>query len=194
MAATELTGSPPPQTGSRGLPRGVAAAWLHAYTAIWIATLAAAGLLALGGRTLLHSTRQVLGLNLTAGRHPPPNIGHILTLAAHNIPVAAWPLLLGLTGAARHRLGRRFADTVVLACVTANTLPVGAALAAYGTPLLPYVPQLPLEWAGLALGYGSWLVQRQRALTTGERFVWFALIASVLLCAAALETLAVPHR
>jgi hypothetical protein len=204
MAATELTEQrgiavdasrrPARQTGGQPLAAAIAAAWLYAYTSIWAATLAVAGLLALAGRALLHPTRQVLGLTLRGDRNPPPHLAHVLILAAHNIPVAAWPLLLGLTGAARHRLARSVADSVVLACVIVNTLPVGAALAAYGTPLLPYVPQLPLEWAGLALGYGSWLVQRKRTLSTGERIVWLALIASVLLCAAALETLAVPHR
>ena len=75
-----------------------------------------------------------------------------------------------------------------------NVLPVGAALGAYGLPLLPYLPQLPLEWAGLTLGASAWLVQRRRALTLPQGLGLLALIAGVLLCAAVLETVAVPHR
>jgi hypothetical protein len=180
--------------GGRWLPAGLPAAWLYAYAGIWIATLAAAALVALAGGALALPVRHVLGLALTAHRNPAPRIGHVLALAAHNIPIAGWPLLLGLTGAHRHRLATHVADGVLLACIILNTLPVGAALGAYGAPLLPYLPQLPLEWAGLALGASAWLVQRRRALAVHEGLVWLALIAGALLCAAALETVAVPHR
>ena len=97
-------------------------------------------------------------------------------------------------GAHRHRIGRQIADTALLACIIVNTLPVGAALGAYGPALLPYIPQLPLEWAGLALGASAWLIQRRRALTVSEGLALLALIAGVLLCAAVVETVTVPHR
>jgi hypothetical protein len=193
MAATELSASPE-RTGRRWLPAGLAAAWLHAYAAVWIATLVPAALIALAGRVLAVPVRHVLGLALTAQHNPPPDIGHALALAAHNIPIAAWPLLLGLLGAQRHRLATHVADGVLLGCIILNTLPVGAALGAYGTTLLPYIPQLPLEWGGLALGASAWLTQRHRALTVPEGLGLLALTAGVLLCAATLETIAVPHR
>jgi hypothetical protein len=40
----------------------------------------------------------------------------------------------------------------------------------------------------------AWLVQRRRALTVREGFGVFGLIVVVLVGAAALETVAVPHR
>ena len=193
MAATELSTSLR-RTGCRWLPAGLPVAWLCAYAAVWTATLGAAALVALAGRALVLPVRRLLGLALTAHRNPPPRIGHILALAAHNIPIASWPLLLGLMGAHRHRFATHVADGVLLACIILNTLPVGAALGAYGAPLLAYLPQLPLEWGGLALGASGWLVQRRRPLSTRERLVWLALIAGVLLCAAVLEAVAVPHR
>jgi hypothetical protein len=189
MVAAELTPSP-----SRRLPAGLPGAWLGAYTAVWVATFGFAALVAVAGPRLAHPVRQLLGLSLTPDRNAPPDLGHVLVLAAHNVPIVAWPLLLGVMGADRHRVGRRLADIVVLACILVNVVPVGVALGAYGVPLLPYVPQLPLEWAGLALGASAWLVQRRRALTLRDGLVWFALIVGVLLCAAALETVAVPHR
>lgn len=183
-----------PRRGGRRLARGAGAAWLYAYAGVWAATLAAAGMVALVGGPITSATRELLGLALRRGGNPPPQLSHVLALAAHNIPIAAWPLLLGLAGAERHRLARHAADCVVVACMLANTVPVGAALGAYGTLLIAYTPQLPVEWAGLALGYGSWLVQRERPLSSRERVVWFALIVAVLLCAAAIETVVVPHR
>jgi lysylphosphatidylglycerol synthetase-like protein (DUF2156 family) len=190
MAATELSTASP----GRWLPAGVAGAWLRAYTAICAATVVFAALIVAGGPGLAQPVRRILGAQLTPRNNPPPSLGHVLALAAHNIPIATWPLLLGVMGAYPHRLTWQFADTLVVACLLVNVLPVGAALGAYGTPLLPYVPQLPLEWAGLALGAGSWLVQRDRELTGRERLMWLAVTAGVLLCAAVLETVAVPHR
>jgi len=188
MAAAELT------SRSRPWPTGLPGAWLLAYAGIWIATLGSAALVALTGRRVTHPVRQLLSLSLTPTGDPPPHLAHVLALAAHNVPIAAWPLLLGVIGADRHRLTGYLANTMLAGCLLANTLPVGAALGAYGAPLLPYIPQLPLEWAGLALGASVWLVQRRRPLTLREGLVWLGLIVGVLLAAAVLECVAVPHR
>jgi len=190
MATAELSGT----AGPRRLPDGLRRAWRRAYGAIWLATLSAAALVAIFGTRLSVPVHHLLGLRLEANRNPPPHVGQILALAVHNIPIAAWPLLLGVIGAHRHHLARQIADIVLLACITVNTLPVGAALGAYGTPLLPYIPQLPIEWAGLALGASAWLIQRRRALSVPEGLALLALTAGVLLCAAVVETVAVPHR
>jgi len=175
----------------RRLPVGARAAWLRAYAAIWVATLGSAALVALLGAPITRTVRHLLGLRLEPDRNPPPQVGHVLALAAHNIAIAAWPLLLGVAGAHQHRLARHVADGVLLACIAVNTVLVGGALGAYGTSLLPYIPQLPLEWAALALGASSWLTHRRTALTFAE---WLAAIACLLVCAAVLETGAVPHR
>ena len=106
--------------------------WPYAYAGVWAATLAPAAVVALGGRPLTLPARRLLGLALSARRNPPPHLGHVLALAAHNIPIASWPLLLGVLGAHRHRLARPVANGVLLACIIANTLPVGAALGAKG--------------------------------------------------------------
>jgi hypothetical protein len=138
--------------------------------------------------------RYVLGATLDPQRNPPPSIGHVLLLLAHNLPLASWPLLLGVVGAHRRHLARQAADMLVAAVFTVNILTVGAGLGVYGLPLLPYIPQVPLEWAALALGASAWLMQRRDPLTGRQGAALFALIAGVLLCAAVLETVAVPHR
>jgi hypothetical protein len=186
MATAELS------VHRRWLPAGLWHLWLRAYAAVWTVMLVLAAGTALAAVGARRSVRHLLGLSLKPD--PAPQVGHVLALAAHNIPIVSWPLLLGVMGAHRSRVGRGVADTMVAACVFANVLPVGAALGAYGAQLLPYLPHLPLEWGSLALGASGWLVQRRVALTVREGLGLFAVIAGVLVCAAILETVAVPHR
>jgi hypothetical protein len=183
MAATELS-LPAPRAPR--LPAGLGRVTLQAYAAFWGLTLGSALIVRVGWSTRRAPTQQLL--------NPPPHFGHILWLAAHNIPLAAWPLLLGVASAQKLRVTRRAADTLLVVCMIVNTAPTGAVIGTYGTAPFSHIIQLPLEWAGLALGAGSWLVQRRRTLSTRERLVWLALIVGVLLCAAVLETVAVPHR
>jgi hypothetical protein len=164
--------------------------WLYAYAGVWTITLAVSAAVSTVG--VRASVRHRLGLALKPDA--APQLGGVLALAAHNIPIESWPLLLGVLGAHRNRYARRATDGFLLVWLIANTLPVGAALGAYGMAVVPYLPHLPLEWAGLALGTSSWLVQRRSTLSVHERVVWLALTAGVLLCAATLETVAVPHR
>jgi hypothetical protein len=189
MVARELS-APARRTERRWLPTGLGVAWLYAYAGVWAITLAVGAAVSTVG--LRPSVRHWLGLALKPDA--APQLGGVLALAAHNIPIASWPLLLGVLGAHRNRHARRVTDGFLLVWLIANTLPVGAALGAYGAPLLPYLPQLPVEWGGLALGASAWLVQRRRALTVAEGLGLLALIAGILLCSAALETVAVPHR
>ena len=178
----------------------MASAALCTYGVLWASTLAAAATVALAGSPLRSRTRGLLGLSLSSGPIAAPHLSHVLALAAHNVPIAAWPLLLGLTGIGPRagieprRSARWVADSLVAASILANTAPVGAALGAYGARLIVYIPQLPLEWAALALGYGSWLVRRQRPLSMRERLSCPVILVALLICAAVLETFAVPDR
>jgi hypothetical protein len=192
MATTEL--SPQPQK-QRGRPlRGLLRPWLCAYTAVWLSTLLSALLVATLGTTIKSAVREVLGLALSANTNPPPSTAHAFLLAAHNLPIECWPVLLGALGARHSDFWGSLADGAVGIWVLVNTLPVGAAIGAYGAPLLPYIPQLPFEWAGLALGASAWLVQRRDAMTLLAGILIYALGSAVLLAAGALETFAVPHR
>lgn len=168
--------------------------WPCAYVAAWLSTLACALLVAAAGGAAQAWLRELIGARLDPALNAPPALGHVLALAAHNLPITAWPILLGVVGAHRSASGRLAADVLVAAALIANTTQVGAALAAYGPPLLSYLPQLPIEWAALALGTSAWLIQRGRPLAFGESIALFALSAAVVLCAALVETVAVPHR
>jgi hypothetical protein len=168
--------------------------WLIIYVATWALTLGCAAIVALVGAPLSDPVHHLLGLRLAAASNPPPDPGRLVALAAHNIPLAAWPLLLGVLGAQRSVAGRRAADCLVLACVTVNVAPVGAALGAYGAALLPYIAQLPLEWSALALGAAAWPMQRRDAMSLASGIAVFTLLSFLLLCSAAIETFAAPHR
>lgn len=192
MAAAEL--SRRRRTRPHWLPADAGRTWLYAYAGVWTTTLTTTAVVGLVGRPLAAPARRLLGLTLTAHSNPPPQLGHVLALAAHNLPIASWPLLLGVLGAHHHRAATHVADGVLVACLIANTAPVGAALGVYGTALLPFIVQLPLEWGALALGASGWVAQRRAALTIQQGLAIFALIASAILCAAIVETVAVPHR
>jgi hypothetical protein len=169
-------------------------AFLRACGLIWAVTLATAAAFWLIGEPIAAPARAILRLRLSAQQNPRPDLAHVLALLAHNTPIAGWPLLLGPVGADRRGSTRALADVLVLASMLANAVPVGAALGVYGGRLLPYLPQLPLEWAALPLGYASWPMQRRHVLKPRERVVWLGLIVGFLLGAATLETVAVPHR
>jgi hypothetical protein len=140
------------------------------------------------------SVRRLVGARLDPALNAPPALDHVLALAAHNFPITAWPILLGVVGAHRNARPRLVGDALVLTTLVVNTAPVGAALGAYGVALLPYLPQLPVEWAALALGASGWLIQRRRPLTPLEGLVLFAATVALVLGAAVIETVAVPHR
>lgn len=181
----------PARTQSLTSPPG---SFLLTYLAVWASTVAAAALTTTTGASGKTTVRSVLALTLTPVDNPPPSITHVLALAAHNLPIAAWPLLLGVAGIASSQWGKRAADSLLFACALANTIPVGAAIAAYGTRLIAYIPQLPVEWAALATGYASWVTQRRQPLRRRRRLQWLAAIGVLVLAAATIETLAVPHR
>lgn len=190
MAATELSRA----TGRTRLTLATARPWLAAYAALWAATLASAALVALAPSALRARVRAALALALTPAQNPPPTAGRILALSAHNIPIAAWPLLLGLITAGSEAHARRAGDWLVRFAVLANTLPVGAALGAYRTALIAYIPQLPIEWAALAVGYGSWQVQKAHALSGRGRLSSLLLVGALMLLAALVESCGTPHR
>ncbi len=84
-------------------------------------------------------------------------------------------------------------DVVVGAALTVNVALGGTRLGSYGLGLLHFLPQWPLEWAGLALALAAW-----RRARSGRRdpleLTLLAIATAILLCVAALlETYAVPQ-
>jgi hypothetical protein len=190
MATTELT----PRRTTRLPLRRLGRTWLVNYAIVWLVTLTSASLVTVAGGALRGLVMDVLRLQLTPRTNPPPSVAGAFLLAAHNLPLQCWPVLLGAAGATRSPIARRLADAAVAALMLFNTVAVGAAIGAYGARLLPYITQLPFEWAGLALGISAWATQRQRPMTLRDGLGVYLLGAGVLLFSGLLETFAVPHR
>jgi hypothetical protein len=165
---------------------------LVALAVLWALTLVT-NLAAAALPSLASAARDLLSLRLTPTLNPPPSIARVLSIAAHNIQTAGWPLLLPLLGARQRAWSRTLADTAVTASVTVNALLVGLALGAYQARLLPYVPQLPLEWAGVAVAPAYWWLNRTDRRSGGRRAALIALVVSFGM-AAIVETVCVPHR
>jgi hypothetical protein len=185
MAAAELTH---PKVGNRRAPARVTlrrepgSGLVAALAAVW----------------LLTAVGRLVGLvapGLAPGGVPHPTlhgtVADALSILATNLRLLAVPFALVLLGFHRSRGARMFGDLLVGAVVVLNALRVGLALGRYGTGLIPYIPQLPVEWFALALSASAWMaargvqprVLRTRALQT--------LLAAAT--AAAIEALLTPH-
>lgn len=166
--------------------------WLMAVAALWALTLLVSAVTA-ATPSLASAARGLLELHLAPATNPPPSPGWVLAIAAHNIQTAGWPLLLPLIGAQHRRWSRTVADSAVIASVTVNAALVGLALGAYQARLLAYVPQLPLEWAAVAVAPADWWLARTGTRSCPRRTALVALVV-LLSMAAVVETVCVPHR
>ena len=115
-----------------------------------------------------------------------------LTLT-NNAREAAIPFLFALLRVGARRWPIVLGNVVIAACFTADVALGGLALGTDGMRALPYLPQWPLEWAGLALALAAW-----RRARSGRRdpleLTLLAIGTAILLCVAALlETYAVPQ-
>ncbi|HEY5195236.1 MAG TPA: hypothetical protein VIJ39_15380 [Solirubrobacteraceae bacterium] len=191
MVGAELTRVPPAARSS--FVREAWHAWVRVYALLWAFTLGGCVLVLVvpGGPSL---ARGLLPLTLTAAHNPPPNLAGVLSIAANNTLRSVWPLTLGLLDAQRRRATRLLADGAVMANLLVSGLLVGGAVGGYGVRVLAFLPHLPLEWAGLALGAAGWTTDRGRRINQHERIMTVALIVIMLLCAAIIETRLVPYR
>jgi hypothetical protein len=158
-------------------------------------TVAAAAVI---GVTLASGLVAVLDPKVAGSTPPHPTLAGSpndwLGITAENLRVLAAPFLLWLLGSYTSRLGRQAGDAVVLAVIAVNAIPVGIALGRWQSRLIPYVPQLPFEWAALTVAASAWLTIRTTTATRHEIAVLGASTAVLVLAAATLETWATPHR
>ena len=134
--------------------------------------------------------------DLAAGGRPHPALqeswGELASIAADNARVLSAPFLLAFFRFPAHPRTRQFGDLLIVGVLGANALRVGLAFGRWHTRLIPYVPQLPLEWLAAALAGAAWLALR----TSTPRQTAIAYLAGVLVvvtAAAAVETIATPH-
>ena len=133
---------------------------------------------------------------LAPGGHPQPTLhgtlGDVASIAIANARVLSAPFLLALFRFPSDRRSRQLGDLLVVVVLGGNALRVGLALGRDRGALLPYVPQLPLEWLAAALAAAAWLTLRTGARTrTGLAYV--AAVLVLVAAAAAIETICTPH-
>lgn len=134
-----------------------------------------------------------------AGQTPPHaaltgRVSDALTILENNLRVLAAPFLLWLLRPDTSRLGRAIGDILIAALVAANALPVGVELGRWRGRLIPYVPQLPLEWTALIVSTALWITIRHAHPAARQLALPALAILLLLTAAAAVETWATPHR
>jgi hypothetical protein len=157
--------------------------------------LPAAGVLA---ATAIGIVVAILDPQLAGATRPHPtltgSLGDVLWIVQNNGRVLAAPFLLVALGLPQSRLGRGAGDLIVSGLTAASTIPVGLELGRWGARLAPYLPQLPFEWAALALAVHAWVTARPGHVTIRQLTPLAAIVLSLLAGAAALETWATPRR
>jgi hypothetical protein len=182
MGATELT----PTTG---IADGERRARLHArliavaYAGMWVLTClgAAIGSAAPG---------------LAPGGQPHPTLhgtpADFASIAIANARVLSAPFLMALFRFQSDRRSRELGDLIVVVLLAGNALRVGLALGRDRGALLPYLPQLPIEWLAAALAAAAWMTLRTGARNrTG--LAYLAAVLVLIAAAAAIETICTPH-
>jgi hypothetical protein len=136
----------------------------------------------------------VPGLAPSTRPHPTLHgtLGELASVIATNLRVLAAPFLLAVFRWPAGRLTRRLGDLLIAALIGENTIAVGLAIGRWGERLLPYVPQLPLEWAALGITGAAWLTARNSG--GGRVLAVYALATLALtISAAAVEVELTPH-
>jgi hypothetical protein len=188
MGASELTGCGRAQVhrvDARDDPRVVAhtRTVLTAYVALWVITLAGATV----GAALP-------GLASSGRPHPTltGSFADFVAVATTNARVLSAPFLLAVCGFPVGRRSRQLGDLIVGGLLAGNAARVGLELGRWRAQLVPYVPQLPLEWLAAAIAGAAWM-----SLRTGARrrtaLTYLAALLVLVIGAAAVETATTPH-
>jgi hypothetical protein len=164
---------------------GTAAATAAATVAIWSAT---------GVGVLLGLAVPSLGPG--GPPHPTlhPSLGAVAGILGQNVRVLAAPYLLVMFRFGRNRRARRAGDVLVAGILGGNALRVGLALGRWQDSLLPYLPQLPVEYLAAAVAASAWILGRRGGMNHRALCIQAPLTALLLSGAAAAEVLLTPHR
>ncbi len=129
--------------------------------------------------------------------HPTlhPSAAAVVSILLNNLRVLAAPFILVAARFERTCRSRLAGDTVVAAILSGNAIAVGLALGRWRGTLVPFLPQLPLEYLAAATAAAAWLDARRCARSSRSRIAIPYAMATITLttCAAAIEVLLTPH-
>jgi hypothetical protein len=193
MAAGELTRLPTsPGSGStrahchaerRGPDLRIAClCWVTLAAATALSAAAAVAWPALGPGTRPHATLR-------------PSLDAIASILLNNVRVLAAPFILARARFGTTRVSRLAGDTIVATILAGNAITVGLALGRWRGALIPYVPQLPIEYLAAATAAAVWIEARRHASPPPWRIVVTSAATTTGLAAAAavIEVLLTPH-
>ena len=125
--------------------------------------------------------------------HPTlhPTAGEVASILSHNLRVLAAPFILVAARFERTRASRIAGDAVVAAILAGNAIAVGLALGRWHAALIPFLPQLPVEYLAAATAATAWLDARRHR--TGTTLRSAAATLTLTATAAAIEVLLTPH-
>ena len=124
-----------------------------------------------------------------------PSLGAIASILLNNLRVLAAPFILAAARFGATRASRFTGDAIVATILVGNAVAVGLALGRWRSALIPFVPQLPIEYLATATAAAAWLDARRHAPPRGPQMAVADAAATIGLtvAAAAIEVLLTPH-
>ena len=137
--------------------------------------------------------------NLALATHPHatlhPSAGAVVSILLNNLRVLAAPFILVAARFERAHASRLIGDATVTAILLGNAIAVGLAFGRWRGALIPFVPQLPVEYLAAATAAATWINARRDASRSGPANTATHAAATIALAVAAavIEVLLTPH-
>jgi len=124
-----------------------------------------------------------------------PSFDAIASTLLNNVRVLAAPFILAAARFGATRVSRLAGDAIVATILLGNAIAVGLAFGRWREALIPFVPQLPIEYLAAATAAGAWIEVRRDASLPAPRVAATSAVATIGLAAvaAAIEVLLTPH-
>lgn len=193
MAGRELKRSPCLLTVPSSAARRVAArpgVDLRTISMCWVGLAAA---------TAFGAVLAVALPGLAPASHPyatlRPSAGAVASILLNNLRVLAAPFILAAARFGRAHASRLIGDAIVTAILLGNAISVGLALGRWRGALIPFIPQLPVEYLAAATAVATWVDARRDASRSGPANTATNAVATIALtlAAALIEVLLTPH-
>jgi hypothetical protein len=154
---------------------------------------------ALAAATALGAAAAIAWPGLGPGSRPHatlhPSLDAIASILLNNLRVLAAPFILAAARFGATRTGRLAGDATVATILVGNAVAVGLALGRWRGALIPFLPQLPIEYLAAATAAAAWLDARRHAVPRGPQIAIAnaAVTIGLAAAAAAIEVLLTPH-
>jgi hypothetical protein len=124
-----------------------------------------------------------------------PSFDAIASISLNNVRVLAAPFILAAARFGATRSSRFTGDAIVATILVGNAVAVGLALGRWRGALIPFVPQLPIEYLAAATAAAAWLHARRHGPPRAPQMAVANAAATIGLAAAAaaIEVLLTPH-